>query len=166
MFHCMEKQYFEQVLHKSYAHNKQIDIQYGEKLFLDFAQDVMSLSTTKRQHGDQLHFMDLLEKARCEHKQKLINEEDARFLCSFHIQQNTFTSEIHDKLINDPQTMFLYAFNSDKDKCNEQMLFRQHSKDNPVAVIKTATTNKYGATISNNSKHFNQTSNILHKTIL
>ena len=60
--------------------------------------------------------------------------------------------------------MFLFATNAEKDKCNEEMLFKQHSKSNPVAVIKTKTTNKHGAQIANSSKHFSQDRQILSKT--
>jgi hypothetical protein len=62
--------------------------------------------------------------------------------------------------------LFLFATNSEKDKCNDEMLFKQHSSNNPVAKIITYTTNKHGATVSGNSKHFSKSANIMNRTYI
>ena len=60
-----------------------------EEIFSDFARDVMRLHTTKRQEPDQTHFMELLEKARCEHPESIMMPKDARFYVCFIFYKKT-----------------------------------------------------------------------------
>jgi energy-coupling factor transporter ATP-binding protein EcfA2 len=166
MVHSMEKHYEEQIMNKPYRSNKKYNITMGEELFKTFAKDVMVLDTSKRQHRDQDYFMELLEKARCEDDTKQMQKQDARFLCKYHIEQHHFDQKKVQEMKNDPETLFLFATNSEKDKCNDEMLFKQHSSNNPVAKITTYTTNKHGATVSGHSKHFSKSANIMNRTYI
>ena len=139
---------------------------YGEHLFWQFAQDAMYLASSKRQHADQTRFLDLLEKSRCGNPSKELSLDDAEYICSFHLRQQHFTERQVKELMDDPETMFLYAINEEKDKCNMRMLKLQHSKTNPVAVIKTYSENSCGLQVSNNSKHWNESSKVLNKTLI
>ena len=91
MFHSMEQQYFQNILHKQYNKNKRADVLYGEQLFLQFANDVMCLKIVKRQKPTDVKFMDLLEKTRCEniHNQmtKKVPNIYANFIFDKHIFQ-------------------------------------------------------------------------------
>ena len=125
----------------------------------------MYLQTSKRQHKDQTYFKDLLQRARAEEDKQQLSSSDAHFLCSFHLQQPHFSEEEKKKILENPQTLFLYSTNEGVDKCNETKLHEQHSSINPVAFIKAQSKNKHGATISNNSKHFRD-DNVLSTTML
>ena len=165
MLQTMEKEYYREYLCRPFCNNKKIADQEGERIFNHFAQDVMYLQTSKRQHKDQTYFKDLLQKARAEEDKQQLSSSDAHFLCSFHLQQPHFSEEEKKKILENPQTLFLYSTNEGVDKCNETKLHEQHSSINPVAFIKAQSKNKHGATISNNSKHFRD-DNVLSTTML
>jgi hypothetical protein len=56
----------------------------GESIFLEFAENVMKLDDSKRQHGDQTRLRDPLKKLQLEEdKEEKITKEDAKFISSF-----------------------------------------------------------------------------------
>ena len=91
MLQTMEKEYYREYLCRPFCNNKKIADQEGERIFNHFAQDVMYLQTSKRQHKDQTYFKDLLQKTRAEeHKEQLYSSR-----CSFLV------------LVSSPTTTFL-----------------------------------------------------------
>ena len=165
MIYSMEQKYVEEICGQSYHNKKPIDQQCGEDLFRQIGRDVMFLDGSKRQNKDQKHFREILEKVRCEPNGKNMTEEDAKYLNSFHLQRSDFTADQIATLTHDPETLFLFALHAGKDACNEKMLYRDHSKHNPVAIIKTISKNKHGAVISNTSRHFGRESNVQNRTM-
>jgi hypothetical protein len=166
MTYSVEESFVTGILHQTYENKKPVIQQLGEDIFLDLAKDVMYLQESKRQQKDQAHFLELLQKARCEYGKQELNQTDAAFLCSYHLQQNHFTEKEVSELVKDPETMFLYALHADKDKCNQKMLYLDHSQENPVANIKTIAKNKFGATITVNAKHFSDDNKVLARTMI
>ena len=99
--------------------------------------------------------MQLLEGLRAEEGKESISVEDAKYLCSFCINNlQHFTEKEAKQLCDDDTTLFLFANRAPKENFNRWKLFTQHSEDNPVAVIK-ACTSKNGKMISW-SKHFDE----------
>jgi hypothetical protein len=134
--------------------NKTICEMTGERLFAEFAMNTMKLEGTKRQHEDQAYLKELLAKVRAEQGGEELSTEDAKFLCSYCINNICKFSESEvSKLSEDPNTLFLFANKVPRDNHNNKMLFDQHSKTNPVAVIKTRSINSNGKQIGK-SKHF------------
>ena len=76
MVHRMEQHYVEEILQKNYVDKKTYAVAYGERIFDTFANDVMFLDTSKRQHMDQTYFMELLQKARCESEENQLSKDD------------------------------------------------------------------------------------------
>jgi hypothetical protein len=110
----------------------------GEKLFAEFADNVMELKDTKRQHGDQAYLKELLAKVRAEEGQDQLTKKDAEFLCTYCINDPRHFSESEvNQLSEDPNTLFLFANKIPRDNHNNKMLFEEHSKSNPVATLKT-----------------------------
>jgi GTPase SAR1 family protein len=134
--------------------NKTICEMTGERLFAEFAMNTMKLEGTKRQHEDQAYLKELLAKVRAEEGQNQLSTEDAKFLCSYCINNiRRFSESEVRELSEDPNTLFLFANKVPRDNHNNKMLFNQHSKTNPVAVMKTRSIDSKGKQISK-SKHF------------
>jgi hypothetical protein len=166
MLHSVEREYTEYTLGQCYNEKKSVLVREGETLFHEFAKDVMYLTTSKRQSKDDQHFLDLLEKTRAASDEMTLTEEDAELLSSYHLKQNHFKASDVKKIKESPRTLFLFATNEPKDRCNQDRLYAQHSSENPVAEIKSQITNKHGVSIGRNSKHFKSNGNILDKTYL
>ncbi len=127
----------------------------GESIFSEFAQNVMKLEDSKRQHGDQTRMRNLLKKLRLEEDEEdKITKEDARFLCSFCINNLKNFSESEVEQLQDDTTLFLFALKEPRNRWNREQLFKQHSKLNPVAIIKSYMT-KNGRQISH-SNHYDK----------
>jgi GTPase SAR1 family protein len=125
----------------------------GESIFSEFAQNVMKLDDSKRQHGDQTRLRDLLKKLRLEEDgEETITKEDAKYLCSFCINNLKNFSESEVQELQDDTTLFLFANKEPRNRWNREQLFKQHSADNPVAIMKSYTT-KNGKQISH-SGHY------------
>jgi ATP-dependent exoDNAse (exonuclease V) alpha subunit len=125
----------------------------GESIFSEFAENVMKLDDSKRQHGDQTRMRDLLKKLQLEEEEEdKITKEDAKFLCSFCINNLKNFSESEVQELQDDTTLFLFANKEPRNQWNREQLFKQHSVDNPVAIIKSYTT-KNGKQISH-SQHY------------
>jgi GTPase SAR1 family protein len=120
----------------------------GEKLFAEFAVNVMELKDTKRQHGDQAYLKELLAKVRAEEGEKQLTKKDAEFLCSYCIHDlRRFSESEANQLSEDPNTLFLFANKIPRDNHNNKMLFEEHSQSNPVATVKTKYTDSRGKQI-------------------
>ena len=127
----------------------------GEDIFIEFASNVMKLDGSKRQHEDQTRMMQLLEGLRAEEGQGSISLEDAKYLCSFCINNlENFSEQEASQLCDEDTTLFLFANRQPKENFNRLKLFKQHSQQNPVAIIK-ASTSQNGKTVSR-SKHFDE----------
>jgi hypothetical protein len=125
----------------------------GESIFAEFAQNVMKLDDSKRQHGDQTRLRDLLKKLRLEESEEdKLTKEDAKFLCSFCINNLKNFSESEVQQLQDDTTLFLFANKEPRNRWNREQLFKQHSAENPVAIMKSNITKK-GKQISQ-SDHF------------
>ena len=120
----------------------------GEKLFAEFAVNVMELRDTKRQHGDQAYLKELIAKVRAEEGENELTKKYAEFLCSYCIHDPRRFSESEAKqLSEDPNTLFLFANKIPQDNHNNKMLFEEHSKSNPVAIVKPKYTDPWGKQI-------------------
>ena len=120
----------------------------GEDIFIEFASNVMKLDGSKRQHEDQTRMMQLLEGLRAEEGQGSISLEDAKYLCSFCINNlENFSEQEASQLCDEDTTLFLFANRQPKENFNRLKLFKQHSQQNPVAIIK-ASTSQNGKTVS------------------
>jgi hypothetical protein len=74
----------------------------------------MKLDDSKRQHGDQTRLRDLLKKLQLEEdKEEKITKEDAKFICSFCINNLKNFSESEVQQLQDDMTSFLFANNKD-----------------------------------------------------
>jgi GTPase SAR1 family protein len=125
----------------------------GEYIFSEFAQNVMKLDDSKRQHGDQTRLRDLLKKLRLEEDgEETITKEDAKYLCSFCINNLKNFSESEVQELQDDTTLFLFANKEPRNRWNKEQLFKHHSAENPVAIMKSYTT-KNGKQISH-SGHY------------
>ncbi len=125
----------------------------GESIFSEFAENVMKLDDSKRQHGDQTRLRDLLKKLRLqEDEEEEITKEDAQYICSFCINNLKNFSESEVQELQDDTTLFLFANKDPRNRWNREHLFKQHSAENPVAIIHSYTT-KNGKQISH-SNHY------------
>jgi hypothetical protein len=128
----------------------------GYRLFLDFAQNVMELKETKRQHPSQQRLANILKSVRAENIHTTLSQEDASFLCSYNLskmkQMNDpplTTQQI--KFIEDNST-YIMANKLPVANMNKYKLFTTHSSTNPVARIYPTTMSR-GRKIRN-TKHY------------
>jgi hypothetical protein len=125
----------------------------GQTLFCELAQNVTELDSLKRQHEDQAYFKELLRKLQAEEHGPEITEEDVKFLCQFCVYDiRNFSDKERKILENDENTLFLFANHIPMENHNNECNHREHTKENPVAIIKpviTASGRQVGLT-----KHF------------
>jgi hypothetical protein len=131
----------------------------GQKLFCELAQNVMELDSLKRQHEDQA-FKELLRKLRVEEHGAEITEEDAKFLCRFGVNDIQKNLDKKRKILeNDKNTLFLFSNCIPMENHNNECLHREHSKENPVAIIKPVITASSGRQVGH-TKHFKETASL------
>jgi hypothetical protein len=120
----------------------------GQRLFCELAQDVMELNSSKRQHEDQAYFKELLRKLRAEEHGLEVTEEDAKFLCKFCVNDIWNFSDKERKILeNNKNTVFLFVNCIYMENHNNKCLHKEHSKENPVAIIKPVSTASSGKQI-------------------
>ena len=118
----------------------------------------MALTASKRQDPNESFFLDLLQKTRCEENGPSLSEQDAEFFCQFALNDpSKFSEKEANFLKNQPDTMFLFANNEDREKHNEKALFLAHSEEFPLAVIRDQMFNIHGKKVP--KKHFETSSN-------
>ena len=127
-------------------------MRYGQLLFQEAGQKVMSLSVSKRTQSNQSYFRHLLQCLRGATPEHL-SEEDITFLASnYHIMSPKFTEE--DRKILAREALFLFATKQPRNIFNRIRLQETHSATNPVARIRSQTT-KRGLIVSNN-QHYDE----------
>jgi len=105
-------------------------------LFKHFARNVVELKTSKRQHSDQDHLKSLLNKLCNQDDKNTMTLEDVKHLMCYNIDDTRyFTQQEKLQLMNQPDTLFLFANKEPRNVFNMKKLFTQHSKSNPVALI-------------------------------
>lgn len=89
-----------------------------------------------------------------------LSREDAEFICRYHLRNtNTISPSQAQTIINDPQTLHLFATKEPKHAFNKACLGNICNKDNPVAVIRPiykSTGNKGGKAKATHFKKDNQ----------
>ena len=117
-------------LFKSINKRKSVPRKMGEQIFLDCAQNVMSLNTSQRQNESEEHFRQILEKTRAQVNGPELDINDARFLSSYCLNDITnFTEEEANKIRNHPQTLHLFANKHPRNHFNKKnflMLIQKH----------------------------------------
>ena len=153
-FHCLltTQEKIKQIKNiKSAALNKRIE--RGHHQFKRLEQKVMYLRTAHRQHPSQQRLARILKGVRGEDDSDLL-EEDAEFLAkNFHLMSPHFTENDRKELCKD--AMFLFANRKPKQTLNNQNLTQLQSDNNPVARIKSKTTNRLDRVVSNNAHYDN-----------
>jgi hypothetical protein len=101
----------------------------------------------------QAYLKELLSKVQTKEGQDQLSTEDAEFLCSycFHDVRRFSESDVK-QLSGDPNTLFLFADKIPWDNDNNKILFQEHSESNPVATVKTKSTDSRGKQIGK-TKH-------------
>jgi hypothetical protein len=126
----------------------------GQKLFCEFAQNVMELDSSKQQHEDQAYLKEILRKFRAEEHGPEMIEEDAKFLCQIGVNDIwNFSDNERTILENDENTLFLLTNCIPVENHNKECLHREHLKEKPVAIIKPVITASLGRQIGH-TKHF------------
>jgi hypothetical protein len=88
-----------------------------------------------------------------------ITGEDAKFLCQFCVNNIRKFSDKERKILEDDEdTLFLFANHIYMESHNNECLHKEHSKENPVAIIKPVITALLGRQVGH-TKHF-QTNSI------
>lgn len=122
----------------------------GAYQFLQLSTHVMTLTCSKRQHADQDIFKSLLDKLRF----GILEEINAHILMKLKLE-NIKSEKTKEDIKKD--AMYLYANKEPMYEHNYNMLSKQCSQDNPVALLKpkfTSLTSKKQATM----KHFSEES--------
>ena len=125
----------------------------GEQLFLEAAQQVMTLPTSQRVLQSQKKLKEILHALRSEDDTVLSDEQIEILTTKLHIMSSTFTPQ--DRLRIAKDALFLFANRAPREIFNRTKLFEVHSPANPIAKI-MAITIKNGRRESNNS-HYDET---------
>lgn len=110
----------------------------GQRLFCELAQNIMELDSSKREHKDQTYFREHLRKLHPEEHSPQLTEAEDKFLSKFFANDTANFLDKERMMLEDyKNTLFLFVNPIPMENNNNKSLHsRQHSKDNPVAIIK------------------------------
>ena len=131
--------------------SKEFFIQQGFQQFLELGKDVMQLTSPKRVNDNQNRLKTILHAIRGTPESSL-SQEDATYLCSFHLN-NTDRFNSNDKKKIEQNALYLYANKDPKDMHNSLALLKANTDNNPVAKLKASTT-KINGMEPGNSSHY------------
>ena len=142
-------------IHHIKSQNTNRCIARGHHQFQEIGKKVMYLDKSQRQKADQDQLALLLRGLRSENDECL-NDDNIEFLTTnFHLMSPPFSEEDRKEICKD--ALFLFANNKPKELFNDQKLRELQSPSNPVAKIKSKTTDHNGRIVSNN-KHYDDES--------
>ena len=112
-------------------------------------------ANTQKSEQRSKEFLNLLKSVRGDTIQGLSNKQTEQLL-RLKMNGKEWTTQMKQKVINNPRTIFLFANNDDKDEFNFQSLKKINSSDNPVTIIRSI---NEGSCSSKNQQHFDETRN-------
>jgi AAA domain len=124
----------------------------GFEEFLEFGKNVLYLNGgVKRVNADQEQLRRILLGLRCEDEGHVMSREDIQRLLELDINHPSFTREQREDIKK--KSMYLFANKEPRDAYNSTMLLKANMQGNPVARLKSRTTDKHGKQVANSS-HF------------
>lgn len=123
----------------------------GFQEFLAIGERVISLDGEKRVNEEQDIFRRILRASRCEDESESFVEEDKQRLLELHLNHPSFADTERKQILD--EALYIFAKKEPRDNLNSLKLKRVHSKDNPVARIKSVTQKPAGKKVSAD-KHF------------
>jgi hypothetical protein len=135
--------------------NKTSTTAMGQRPFCELAQNVMELDSSKREHKDQTYFKEHLRKLHQEEQSPQLTEKEAKFLSKFFVNDTPNFLDKERMMLEDYEnTLFLFVNPIPmENKQQQKSLRRQHSKDNPDAIIKPLIAASTGRQVAQ-TKHF------------
>ena len=114
-------------------------VQAGLDLFRMFGLNTIKLQTSKRILNSQDFLVSCLKGVRGDTKCGLSSQQIQKMM-RYHINSPEWTMDKVEQVTNNAQTIHLFATNSNKNDHNQKQLELTHSREKPVAVIRSTTT--------------------------
>ena len=112
---------------KKFKNTSKMSTRMGLKFFELFAKNTMFLGNTKPQHETQTYFKEIISRTRANEEDQQLTTEDAKFLCSYHLQNITTFSEAEAETIKKKEHFSFFLQMNQKTITTTKNLYNKQS---------------------------------------